>query len=69
MADESASDEELLVHALTELQTALDLLDRARAPGHIGAHVDLAIHQLTDAIGARNVTQHASQIAKKAELH
>jgi hypothetical protein len=40
----------LLVQALGHLQAAIDLLDRAGAPGQIAAHVDLARHQLSDAI-------------------
>lgn len=32
--------------ALNHLQSALDLLDRAGAPAQIGAHVDLARHEL-----------------------
>ena len=39
-----------LKDALHHLQSALDLLDRAGAPGQIGAHVDLAIHQLSGAM-------------------
>lgn len=36
--------------ALKHLQSALDLLDRAAAPGHIGAQVDHAVHQLEAAL-------------------
>lgn len=43
--------EEALAEALGHLRTALELLDRAEAPGQIGAHVDLAICQLQDEIG------------------
>lgn len=32
--------------ALAHLQAALDLLDRAGAPAQIGAHIDLARHEL-----------------------
>jgi hypothetical protein len=32
------------------LRSALDLLDCAEAPAQIGAHFDLALHQLEDAI-------------------
>ena len=39
-----------LKDALRHLQAGLDLLDRVGAPGQIGAHVDLAIHQLRDAV-------------------
>ena len=36
----------MLLEARDFLNAALDLLDRAAAPAQIGAHVDLAIHQL-----------------------
>ena len=36
----------MLLEARNFLNAALDLLDRAAAPAQIGAHVDLAIHQL-----------------------
>lgn len=39
-----------LLVALDHLQSALEQLDAADAPAHVGAHVDLAIHQLDDAI-------------------
>ena len=45
--------EELLNDALKHLQAGLDLLDEACAPGHIGAHVDLALHQLAAVIGKK----------------
>jgi len=47
---------EALVDALAHLQSALELLDRANAPGQIGAHVDLAICQLQDEIGSGSET-------------
>jgi hypothetical protein len=37
---------QMLRHALRHIRSGLDLLDRARAPGQIGAHVDLAVHLL-----------------------
>ena len=40
-----------MVSALDNLHAALDALDRAGAPGHIGAHVDLAAHELSQALG------------------
>lgn len=43
---------DLLRDAGNHLRSALELLDCAAAPAHIGAHVDLAIHQLEHAIGA-----------------
>ncbi len=35
-----------LADALSMMETALEQLDSAAAPGHIGAHVDLAIAKL-----------------------
>jgi hypothetical protein len=43
--------EEMLLGALGQMQSALDMLDRAKAPAHIGAHLDLAISELEKAIG------------------
>lgn len=52
MSDRPAMDNrKLLLLALNQLQSAIDLLDQGGAPGHIAAHVDLARHQLADAIG------------------
>ena len=67
MAARSNSYEHLLAKALAQLQSAINLLDRAEAPGHIAAHVDLAMHQLRDAMSAPE--QNTVQIAKNAELH
>ena len=41
----------MLGQALTHLQRALELLDGAGAPGHLGANVDLAMNQLLDELG------------------
>lgn len=43
----------MLGDALELLTSALALLDRAAADAQIGAHVDLAVHQLEFAIGGR----------------
>jgi hypothetical protein len=43
---ETSGQQDLLTDALSLLQSALELLDEAAAPAQIGAHVDLAIHQL-----------------------
>lgn len=40
----------MLRQALEEMESALDTLDRAKAPAHIGAHLDLAISELEKAI-------------------
>ena len=42
--------EKILNDALKYLQSGLDLLDEACAPGHIGAYVDLALHELAAVI-------------------
>lgn len=60
---------QLLVQALEHLKAAIDLLDRAQAPAHIAAHVDLAAHQLRDKIGCEKPADKSDQMAKKAELH
>ena len=39
---------ELMSRAATLLEQALDLLDEAKAPAHIGAHVDLGLCQIRD---------------------
>lgn len=36
--------------ALDKLQSAIGILDRSNAPIHIAAHIDLAAHQLQEAI-------------------
>ena len=41
---------EPLARALALMKEALRLLDDARAPAHIGAHLDLAIVRLEDEI-------------------
>ena len=42
--------ERMLGKALAQLRSAIELLDRASAPGHIAAHIDLAVHQLECAL-------------------
>ena len=42
----------MLDQALNSMQSALDLLDRAQAAPHIGAHLDLAICELQRTISA-----------------
>jgi hypothetical protein len=46
MENTAKSECEMLAEAAAYLQLALELLDRACAPAQIGAHVDLAAHQL-----------------------
>ncbi len=45
-----------LGHALSLMKDALRLLDEADAAPDVGAHLDLAIHRLEEALGP---TQHA----------
>jgi hypothetical protein len=53
---ETSGQQDLLTDALRHLQSALDLLDEAAAPAQIGAHVDLAIHQLGSLLAEGRVT-------------
>ena len=48
--------QQFLAEAEGHLRSALDLLDSAAAPAHIGAHVDLAIHQLQTELDAARET-------------
>jgi hypothetical protein len=43
--------EQMLADAFSHLQMAIELLDRADAPGNIAAHADLALHQLMEELG------------------
>jgi hypothetical protein len=54
MNDETGR-EQMLRDALNHLQAALSLLDLASAPPHIGAHVDLATHELDAHVPAAQV--------------
>ena len=45
------STEALLKEALRLLVSALDLIDRADAPGDIGAYVDLATERIREVLG------------------
>jgi len=40
----------MLAEGLNHLRRAIELLDAAGAPAHIGAHLDLAAHQLSAVI-------------------
>lgn len=51
--------------ALHRLRSVIDLLDRSSAPGHIAAHLDLAAHQLQEAINS--VPALVNQIDRNAE--
>ena len=49
--DDNGARQTMMNAALQHLQKAIELLDQADAPGQIAAHVDLAVHQLADALG------------------
>ena len=53
----------ILLTALEQLRSALILLDDGNAPSQIGAHVDLAIHQLSTVLASDSGCQHAIQAA------
>ncbi|HET7575615.1 MAG TPA: hypothetical protein VFK19_03495 [Sphingomicrobium sp.] len=57
--------EEMLRGALGQMQSALDTLDRAKAPAHIGAHLDLAISELEKAIGVTGPVPDLGSVAKR----
>lgn len=63
----STEQHHLMLEALSHLESALELLDRASAPGQIGAHVDLAIHDLSAAVDAVPRSGMLDQIDWKAE--
>ena len=44
---------EQMASALALMKQALDLLDEAHAPAHVGAHLDLAIARLSEATPAQ----------------
>lgn len=58
---------ERLTLALNHLRSALEKLDAGGAPAQIGAHVDLAIHQLQDTLAVAAPDGAAVQIDTKAE--
>jgi hypothetical protein len=53
--------------AATQLQSALELLDRHDAPPHIAAQVDLALHQLQQLLDSGNAGAEIRQIERNAE--
>lgn len=55
--------------ALEHLQLAIRLLDESNAPAHIAAHVDLAVHQLQEAITTRPSNYRIGQMDTNAEPH
>lgn len=46
---------QMLIDAARYLQAAIEKLDDAGAPGQIAAHLDLALHQLTDVLSDANI--------------
>jgi len=46
--DSDQARQQMLTDAFTHLQSAIDLLDSADAPGNIAAHADLAARQLEE---------------------
>lgn len=46
MAIAVESPRQMMSDALDHLQAAIELLDKANAPGQIAAHLDFAFHQL-----------------------
>jgi hypothetical protein len=61
---ETNGQQAMLADALSLLQSALDLLDEAAAPAHIGAHVDLALHQLGSMLEDAGITPAAQGLAR-----
>jgi hypothetical protein len=51
MTDEPSAPEQMLEDAFRHLQSAIDLLDAAEAPGTIATHADLAARRLEELIG------------------
>ena len=58
---------EQMASALALMNQALGLLDDARAPAHVGAHLDLAIVRLSEAIG--EASGEPAAIASRAKGH
>lgn len=65
--DDAQNTNDQLNLALEHLRKAIEQLDEAKAPAHIGAHIDLAIHQLQDVICGDPEGRWQNQIDTKAE--
>ena len=62
--DSAETRQQMLTDAFNHLQSAIDLLDTADAPGHIAAHADLAARQLEELLaGASSLTPSAAAAA------
>lgn len=64
MKSETNGQQAMLTDALNLLQSALDLLDEAAAPAQIGAHVDLALHQLGPLLEEAGISPAAQGLAR-----
>lgn len=64
MKSETNGQQAMLTDALNLLQSALDLLDEAAAPAQIGAHVDLALHQLGSLLEEAGISPAAQDLAR-----
>lgn len=58
----------ILLDAFNKLQSALELLDRAGAPGHIAANVDLALNQVLGELAPDESLQLRSLLADPDNL-
>jgi hypothetical protein len=61
---ETNGQQAMLTDALNLLQSALDLLDEAAEPAQIGAHVDLALHQLGSLLEEAGISPAAQGLAR-----
>jgi len=62
MSKESSEARQTLANALHHLQTAIDILDAADAPGTIAAHADLAAQQLKELLLAPDAQRSAGRV-------
>lgn len=67
--DDAQNTNDQLSLALEYLLKAIEQLDEARAPAHIGAHIDLAMHQLRGVITGDSEGHWQNQIDTNAEPH
>jgi hypothetical protein len=65
-SEQDSGVKQLYLEAMQLLQMAIELLDRANAPGHIAAHLDLAVHQLQDVIETEEPGGRCVQMDRKA---
>lgn len=64
--EEHVAKRQMLEQAMEHLTSAIDKLDAASAPAQIAAHLDLARHQLQDALN-REETGARTQMDRNAE--